>query len=919
MHPLHDYIAELLAERLKAKKVVVWYDPRREFAPFIAEVRGALNFPGSVAQVSVGGVSAQLAEYAGSYFEVRAIVEPYVSADAPETVLIYLPGCERDHRESVLMELEKAGDCYEPKLKQLARNVLRQRYTDGAIDGMLAPEEVTYEDLKLTADTPAVEPPSVLKTIFHDTTGNGGLLAKWLTSDERDGQIESKGVTLELAKLIHSRLGIEIAEEAGLTKLRSITLRYVLAGEFRSNLRCAPPASLDSIPAPKNKDDESALRALAKRLRTFADLYPAMADRVEAELGLPNAKIEGDALGTIDTFRFEERVLLSHCGDLIATRQFDDALKVIGEREHSFWLDRDVERKAQWEVCRRMAELGSAAKAVRSELPKVATDPNAWIAAYIGASSDGPNGWYRMDQAQRRLESWVANLDEEPEERPLGIVRRAYEDACHAMAEGFTMALMKANWTAAACMHQTRIYGDVVADRPKPVAYFLVDAMRFEMGVELAARLPKTAEVGVRHAVGSLPSITPIGMAALQPGAAASFSVVQQGNKLGARIEDAFLPDVAARKKFSAARVPNLVDLGLDELLSLPASKLTKKLDGAQVVTVRSQEIDHAGEAGFTFHARQVMDTMIDNLARAIRKLATVGVEHCVVTADHGHLFFPSDRDESMRIDSPGGDEVDLHRRCWIGRGGATPAGCVRVAATSLGYDSDLEFVFPNGCGVFKAGGDLAYHHGGPSLQELIIPVLTVRLKTTDSLRPVVRQKTGSVAVTGLPDAVTNRIFSVILQLGGQNPSLFSGPMIVRPLLMSAGKQVGAVGMAIDTELDGATGCVQLQAGKPVTVAFLLSDETVASLRVVVQDPATGTCEEIDCGKKCQKKNALTSPTRDFLQVGIHFLSPTNGCFQFLHMFQTRSCTARPAKSRFDLECKTWVTEFPCVMLSTTR
>ena len=37
------------------------------------------------------------------------------------------------------MELEKAGDCYEPKLKQLARNLLRQRYTDGYIDGILAP------------------------------------------------------------------------------------------------------------------------------------------------------------------------------------------------------------------------------------------------------------------------------------------------------------------------------------------------------------------------------------------------------------------------------------------------------------------------------------------------------------------------------------------------------------------------------------------------------------------------------------------------------------------------------------------------------------------------------------------------------------------------------------------------------------
>ena len=90
------------------------------------------------------------------------------------------------------------------------------------------------------------------------------------------------------------------------------------------------------------------------------------------------------------------------------------------------------------------------------------------------------------------------------------------------MADGFTKALVKANWTVSVALHQTRIYSEVVAEQPKPVAYFLVDAMRFEMGVELAERLPKTAEVSVRHAIGALPSITPIGMAALQPGASAA-------------------------------------------------------------------------------------------------------------------------------------------------------------------------------------------------------------------------------------------------------------------------------------------------------------------------------------------------------------------------------------------------------------
>jgi hypothetical protein len=281
--------------------------------------------------------------------------------------------------------------------------------------------------------------------------------------------------------------------------------------------------------------------------------------------------------------------------------------------------------------------------------------------------------------------------------------------------------------------------------------------------------------------------------------------------------------------------VPKLVDITLDELLSLQPSKLAKKIDGAQVVVVRSQEIDHAGETGFTFQARQVMDTVIDNLARAIRKLAAAGVEQAVVSADHGHLFFASDRDESMRTDAPGGDTVDLHRRCWIGRGGATPPGCVRVAASALGYASDLEFVFPTGSGVIKAGGDLAFHHGGLSLQELIVPVLTVRTKVRESARPAA----GPISASGLPDAVTNRIFSVTLALGEKQMMLGATGMVVRPLLMSAGKQVGAVGMAVDAELDRATGCVKLEPNKPITVAFLLGDESAASVRVIVQDPAT--------------------------------------------------------------------------------
>ncbi len=109
------------------------------------------------------------------------------------------------------------------------------------------------------------------------------------------------------------------------------------------------------------------------------------------------------------------------------------------------------------------------------------------------------------------------------------------------------------------------------------------------------------------------------------------------------------------------------------------------------------------------------MDTAINNVARAIKRLTGMGIAKFVVAADHGHLFI-HERDESERIEKPGGEQVSLHRRCWAGRGGATPPSTVRISALQLEYDSDLDFVFPTNNSVFKAGGVLSYYHGGLSL-----------------------------------------------------------------------------------------------------------------------------------------------------------------------------------------------------------
>lgn len=183
-----------------------------------------------------------------------------------------------------------------------------------------------------------------------------------------------------------------------------------------------------------------------------------------------------------------------------------------------------------------------------------------------------------------------------------------------------------------------------------------------------------------------------------------------------------------------------------------------------------------------------------------------------------------------MRIEAPGGAAVELHRRCWIGRGGATPAATVRVSATSLGNATDLDFVFPVGSGVFKAGGGLAFHHGGTSLQESVIPVITVRSKTVAEPAGV---GAPGLEVLGVPSAVTNRIFSVKVRFGTMEPPP------VRPVLISEGREVGTVGMAVGADLDRTSGVVALATGAEATIGFVLDDDSIDSVRVVIIDPTS--------------------------------------------------------------------------------
>jgi hypothetical protein len=837
MHPLHDYIAGQISDRLKARRVVVMYDKREELRPFFNELAIIGAGDGQLVPIKIAQQDAKLHVFDGSFLKTRTIIEGVTQGDQPEQVVVYVPSLDRDAKGSLLMELEKAGVFYlQPALKQFARLVLRKRFTDVALDEMLKSDSLTYADLsRMTQEETLGEGASLLKSVFggSDTLA---ILTAWIGDTEKDSELDAKGALGELRSAALARLGVTLPEDGTNARMRSIAARYVLANEFRSDLedqgKHGPAAALlKNIPEPSTADQQKAVREVAKRLRErHPATYAPLADGIEAELGLSADAVDGRLLGAIDTFRFEEASVVSACFDLIVGEKFSEASSLMAAREESFWVNLDVGRKTVWAVCRLMVDVGLVAASACETIAKSNGNPSLWVERYVSTAG---NGWFLLDHAQRRLEGFLASVEDPIDERAVAKIRAVYENAVRRMTDGFVKAFQKADWSVPGVLQQTRIWSDVVASRPVPVAYLLVDAMRYEMGQELVGRLAQATEVVIRPAIAALPSITPIGMAALLPGASGTFSVVTLKGKFGASVDGEFLPDLAARQKFIKSRVSKSADLTLDEVLSSNAKALQKKIGDAKIIVVRSTEIDGAGENTSTFYARRIMDRVVEDLARCLQRLASVGIGGAVITTDHGHLFFAEDRDPSMRIDAPGGETVDLHRRCWIGRGGTTPPGSVRVSGPKLGYNSDLEFAFPTSTSVFKSGGDLAYHHGGPSIQELVIPVITAKLKVDGAAKA----EKHAVTVTHDFDAVTNRIFTIRIELGGASKNLFENARKLRPLVLSDDKPVARAAIATGAALED--GRLTLVPGVQATVAFMLTDDEVKTVRIQVLDAET--------------------------------------------------------------------------------
>jgi hypothetical protein len=159
-----------------------------------------------------------------------------------------------------------------------------------------------------------------------------------------------------------------------------------------------------------------------------------------------------------------------------------------------------------------------------------------------------------------------------------------------------------------------------------------------------------------------------------------------------------------------------------------------------KVVYVYHNRIDQIGdnvtsESGVFEAARDEIQYLLD----LTKKITNLNVNHVILTADHGFLYQNVDLEESDFTDAQvSGDITKLNRRFILGKNLIHNNSVTKYSAGELLIQGDLEVLIAKGINRFRQqGSGSRYVHGGATLQEVIIPVLHVNKRRTNTVSKV--------------------------------------------------------------------------------------------------------------------------------------------------------------------------------------
>ena len=725
-----ESLVQLIAKQVDDKGLVVWYDPENAYGAVAAE----LQVP-----------STTVARYDGSFLKLRKEVDHLLNGGQPPRLVVYVP-IERTETNSALIELDCAGVIMQPRQQPPACNTRLSVVSRNALKPVLGEDQVaeierqvesgklSLNDLNSLAKQGIDISSGVLKLIFGSANPQEVALS-FLRGDQHDDEIGKREAQKELRQLLQISFDIELPVAEATSKWRVRLGRHVLLTDLFAALKKQVPSSLAAFPVANSAGGVDACVRLARTWRNSRDMrnsYVILANKVEQDLSLGQLDLSVEALRENETFLCVERVLLAHVESELLRSATTPLLQLAEYRLSRFWADVIPATQAQWALISSAAEVLIVADRVGNALKKAPSMVPALVKAY--ADDDEP--WCLLDTHHRHMETrkynfeFVANIDHGGLEKLITRAEQRYTEVGSELAKHFITQFQKAKHPINGLLRQRDIFEKQVKPHLSDgkVAYVWVDALQFEMARELCLLLKDNFKLEIQSAIGTMPTITEIGMAALLPKAHESAKVVAiGGGKLALEIDGKTIRDRKDRVAFLKENAGvSVFDAKLDDLLPRPSKKVKDGIQNNQLILITSQEIDELGEADNMAQSRLQIDGVLSHLRRGVRVLADHGINTIILVADHGHLF-ADEIGEDMKIETPGGKVEDLHRRVWVGIGGTSEPSYLRASLSSLGVNSELDIATPWTFAVFKSkGGGRAYFHGGLSPQELIVPVVVM-------------------------------------------------------------------------------------------------------------------------------------------------------------------------------------------------
>lgn len=710
--------------------IVIWLDGGGHYTTFVDRLRDVR---------ASGALPYRVEAFRGSLFELMAALEPVADGVVRPSLLVHLPDFTEERvRAGPLLELYAAGARYRKALPTLVAEAAAGEVPPPEIAALVAVNGLLLEDADRWLEGRMHAQGSALATRLRHFSP-GVLLSALLRDRLLAGEIVgSPGARETLREHLAARLGLGSAwwdafggQAGDAHDLAFVAASWALAVEYVHDLRRPPRADLLKPASKLSGQLVETCRGLATLLREQEEgFYERTADETEGLLEEETATARAEDLGQIDTFRFEEEKVLEATFAAVSAADWQVADGYARNRldSRSFWLERDPGRLAAWKLLEAISCLGLRIREAGGLDP--ARKPEELMLDYAQRGGS-------VDRAHRELEQLRA--DRLQPEVPHFVELRAVLDEARALwrgwadrwARSFSTACRSHGFGVGASSQQRTLFDEIVVPMTREgrdaTVLFVVDALRFEMAQALVEALgaPTATTVRLEPRLAELPTITSVGMNVIPSVAAAGWlRPIMEGSRIvGFHTGQFAVVDPKSRQRQMHASVGGSTCpwLTLQEVVSRDTTSLRQALGGSQLLVVHSREIDQAGESDL---GSFVFEPVLQKILAAWRLLRDAGARRFVITADHGFLLL-DDRAEQVQSH---GRPIDPKRRHVISMVGADHDREIRVPLRELGYEgTEAHLMFPETTAVFDTGGRVQrFVHGGNSLQERVVPVLTI-------------------------------------------------------------------------------------------------------------------------------------------------------------------------------------------------